>query len=49
MATQLDRVSPSFDRSSGHRIAAHHLRLSMMGGLAVFWVVVAVSLWAVFS
>jgi hypothetical protein len=48
MATHLDRISP-FERTSGHRMAAHHLRLGMMGGLAVFWAVVAVSLWAVFS
>ncbi len=48
MATQLDRIS-AFDRSSGHQIAAHQLRLGMLGALGVFWVVIAVCLWAVFS
>ena len=48
MATQLDRFS-AFDQPSSHQVAAHHMRLGVLGGLAVFWVVVAVSLWAVFS
>ena len=48
MATQLDRIF-SFDQPSRHQMAAHHLRLGVLGGLAVFWLVVAVSLWAVFS
>ena len=48
LATQLYRFS-AFDQPSRHQVAAHHMRLGVLGGLAVFWVVVAVSLWAVFS
>jgi hypothetical protein len=35
------------DGAPAREIAPHHLRLGMLGALGVFWVVVAVCLWAI--
>jgi hypothetical protein len=46
MATHLeDPFAYGGDR--GREIAAHRLRLGVLGALGVFWAVVAVCLWAV--
>jgi hypothetical protein len=45
MATHLE--DPLALGARGREIPAHRLRLGMLGALGVFWVVVAVCLWAI--